>query len=131
MVLRALRTWSRSERRLLLHDIRESRIAIKNRTSSRKSPAPSPTSPNSRDVMGLTGVHQPGRCQIPSMKFTRRSPNEFRVDPSGPQKHLAALVLSYAATIGIAYHPDDWSPKSGHEWPYWHHQMWEYVGARF
>jgi len=22
---------------------------------------------------------------------------------------------------------DDWGPKGGHEWPYWHHQMWEYV----
>jgi len=22
-------------------------------------------------------------------------------------------------------------PKGGHKWPYWHHQMWEYVGAHF
>lgn len=23
---------------------------------------------------------------------------------------------------GIAHHLDDWGPKGGHEWPYWHHQ---------
>ena len=23
------------------------------------------------------------------------------------------------------------APKGGHEWPYWHHQMWGYVGAHF
>ena len=22
-------------------------------------------------------------------------------------------------------------PEGRHEWPYWHHQMWEYVGAHF
>ena len=22
-------------------------------------------------------------------------------------------------------------PKGGPEWPYWHHQMWEYMGAHF
>jgi hypothetical protein len=32
---------------------------------------------------------------------------------------------------GIPHHLDDWGPKGGHEWPYWHHQMWEYVGAHF
>jgi len=26
---------------------------------------------------------------------------------------------------------DDWGPEGGHDWPYWHHQMWEYVGAHF
>ena len=31
----------------------------------------------------------------------------------------------------IGHHLDDWGPESGHEWPYWHHQMWEYVGAHF
>ena len=29
---------------------------------------------------------------------------------------------------GIAHHLDDWGPEGGHEWPYWHHQMWEYIG---
>ena len=35
------------------------------------------------------------------------------------------------ASRGIAHHLYDWSPKGGYEWPYWHHQMWEYVGALF
>jgi esterase/lipase superfamily enzyme len=34
------------------------------------------------------------------------------------------------ASRGIAHHLDDWA-KGGHEWPCWHHQMWEYVGAHF
>ena len=29
----------------------------------------------------------------------------------------------------IPRHLDDWSREGGHEWPYWHHQMWEYEGA--
>jgi len=32
---------------------------------------------------------------------------------------------------GIAHHLDDWGPEGGHDWPYWHHQMWEYVGQHF
>jgi len=31
----------------------------------------------------------------------------------------------------IAHHPDDWGPTGGHEWPYWNHQMWKYVGQYF
>jgi hypothetical protein len=26
---------------------------------------------------------------------------------------------------------DDWGPEGGHEWPYWHHQMWEYIGSHY
>jgi esterase/lipase superfamily enzyme len=32
---------------------------------------------------------------------------------------------------GIAHHLDDWGPEGGHDCPYWHHQMWEYVGQHF
>jgi hypothetical protein len=32
---------------------------------------------------------------------------------------------------GIAHHLDDWGPEGGHDWPYWHHQMWEYVGTHY
>jgi len=35
------------------------------------------------------------------------------------------------ASRGIAHHLDDWGPEGGHDWPYWHHQMWEYVGSHF
>jgi len=35
------------------------------------------------------------------------------------------------ASRGINHHLDDWGPKGGHEWPYWHHQMWEYIGAHY
>jgi esterase/lipase superfamily enzyme len=28
---------------------------------------------------------------------------------------------------GIRHHLDDWGPQGGHDWPYWKHQMWEYV----
>jgi esterase/lipase superfamily enzyme len=26
---------------------------------------------------------------------------------------------------GIAHHLDDWGPKDGYDWPFWHRQMWE------
>jgi esterase/lipase superfamily enzyme len=44
----------------------------------------------------------------------------------GPTYQMSTVL----ASRGIAHHLDDWGPKGGHEWPYWHHQMWEYVGAR-
>ena len=31
----------------------------------------------------------------------------------------------------IAHHLDDRGPKDGHEWPYRHHQIWQYVGRIF
>ena len=46
---------------------------------------------------------------------------------SGPTYQMSAVL----ATRGIAHHLDDWGPKGGHEWPYLHHQMWEYVAAHF
>ncbi len=36
-----------------------------------------------------------------------------------------------AVLASRAHHLDDWGPEGGHDWPYWHHQMWEYVGAHF
>jgi esterase/lipase superfamily enzyme len=32
---------------------------------------------------------------------------------------------------GIRHSLDDWGPQGGHDWPYWKHQMWEYVRAAF
>ena len=28
----------------------------------------------------------------------------------------------------IPHHLDDWGPQGGHDWPYWHNMMWEYIG---
>jgi S-formylglutathione hydrolase FrmB len=28
---------------------------------------------------------------------------------------------------GIRHALDDWGPQGGHDWPYWKHQMWEYL----
>jgi esterase/lipase superfamily enzyme len=30
---------------------------------------------------------------------------------------------------GIRHHLDDWGPMGGHDWPYWHHQMQQYLLA--
>jgi S-formylglutathione hydrolase FrmB len=41
------------------------------------------------------------------------------------------FIDSQCQTPGI---PITWTtggPEGGHDWPYWHHQMWEYVGAHF
>jgi esterase/lipase superfamily enzyme len=35
------------------------------------------------------------------------------------------------ASRGIDQRLDDWGPDGGHDWPSWHHQMWEYVGTNF
>lgn len=43
---------------------------------------------------------------------------------AGPTHQLSSVLRSKA----IAHHVDDWGPEGGHDWPYWHHMMWEYVG---
>jgi esterase/lipase superfamily enzyme len=46
---------------------------------------------------------------------------------SGPSYHLSGLLRSK----GIRHSLDDWGPLGGHDWPYWKHQMWEYVRQLF
>jgi len=46
---------------------------------------------------------------------------------SAPSYQLADILRSK----GIAHSLDDWGPKGGHDWPYWHHQMWTYVSKLF
>jgi esterase/lipase superfamily enzyme len=46
---------------------------------------------------------------------------------SGPTYRMSEILRNR----GIAHHLDDWGPEGGHEWPYWHHQMWEYVGQHY
>src|SRR5438067_7068108 len=49
---------------------------------------------------------------------------------TGPFEHSGeAYRLSHIlASRGIAHHLDDWGPLGGHDWPYWKHQMREYLG---
>jgi esterase/lipase superfamily enzyme len=65
----------------------------------------------------------------PPARELRRPPRD-RVWPVGSARADLPNVHR-AREPGIAHHFDDWGPKGGHEWPYWHHQMWEYVGAHF
>lgn len=46
---------------------------------------------------------------------------------SGPSYHLGGIL----GAKGIPHSVDDWGPEGGHDWPYWHHQMWTYVSQRF
>jgi esterase/lipase superfamily enzyme len=46
---------------------------------------------------------------------------------SGPSYQLSSVL----AAKGIPHHLDDWGPQGGHDWPYWHHQMWEYINRLF
>ena len=41
----------------------------------------------------------------------------------GDAYHFAHLL----AMKGIRHSLDDWGPQGGHDWPYWKHQMWEYL----
>jgi esterase/lipase superfamily enzyme len=38
--------------------------------------------------------------------------------------HDMSRALSFN---GIRHHLDDWGPLGGHDWPYWKHQMREYL----
>jgi esterase/lipase superfamily enzyme len=42
---------------------------------------------------------------------------------SGEAYRLSAIL----ASRGIHHHLDDWGPLGGHDWPYWKHQLWEYL----
>jgi esterase/lipase superfamily enzyme len=46
---------------------------------------------------------------------------------SAPSYRLAQVL----AAKGVPHHLDDWGPMGGHDWPYWKHQMREYVGRLF
>ena len=66
-------------------------------------------------------LHQYASCDIRLVTGTGPWEN------SGSTYQMSAVL----ASRGIAHHLDDWGPKGGHEWPYWHHQMWEYVGQHY
>jgi esterase/lipase superfamily enzyme len=48
---------------------------------------------------------------------------------SGPFEHSgdAYRLSEILAGRGIPHHLDDWGPLGGHDWPYWKHQMREYL----
>jgi len=46
---------------------------------------------------------------------------------SGPSYQLAGILQGKGIPVSL----DDWGPKGGHDWPYWHHQMWTYVSQAF
>ena len=48
---------------------------------------------------------------------------------SGPFEHSgeAYRLSEILASRGIPHHLDDWGPLGGHDWPYWKHQMREYL----
>lgn len=48
-------------------------------------------------------------------------------EKSGPTYRLSAIL----AGKGIRHSLDDWGAKGGHDWPYWKHQMREYVSRLF
>jgi len=49
------------------------------------------------------------------------------VGNSGPTYHLSEVLSSK----GIRHSLDNWGPQGGHDWPYWKHQMREYISKLF
>lgn len=49
---------------------------------------------------------------------------------TGPwEKSEESYRLSHVlASRGIRHHLDDWGPLGGHDWPYWRHQLRQYLG---
>jgi esterase/lipase superfamily enzyme len=54
---------------------------------------------------------------------TGRGPHEDR----GPSDQLAGVLRSK----GIRHSLDDWGDQGGHDWPFWHHQMWTYCSRLY
>jgi esterase/lipase superfamily enzyme len=48
-------------------------------------------------------------------------------EDSGPSYRLARIL----SMKGIPHSLDDWGPEGGHDWPYWKHQMREYLSRLF
>ena len=48
-------------------------------------------------------------------------------EQSGESYRLSHILRSR----GIHHHLDDWGPLGGHDWPYWKHQMREYLGQLY
>jgi esterase/lipase superfamily enzyme len=46
---------------------------------------------------------------------------------SGPSYHLSGILRSR----GISHSLDDWGPLGGHDWPYWKHQVREYLSVLY
>jgi len=44
-------------------------------------------------------------------------------EDKGPTYRMASIL----ASKGLPHHLDDWGPAGGHDWPYWKHQMREYL----
>ena len=44
-----------------------------------------------------------------------------------PSDQLAAILRSK----GIRHSLDDWGDQGGHDWPFWHHQMWTYCSRLY
>ena len=48
-------------------------------------------------------------------------------EDSGPSRQLSEIL----SRRNIPHHLDDWGPQGGHDWPYWKHQMRDYIGRFF
>lgn len=48
-------------------------------------------------------------------------------EDSGPSYELAGILRAK----GIPHSLDDWGAQGGHDWPYWHHQMWTYCSQLY
>ena len=59
---------------------------------------------------------------------------EYRGSDRDTRRHkkvtVATAFSAVLASRGIAHHLEDW-PKGRHDWLYWQHQMWEYVGQHY
>jgi esterase/lipase superfamily enzyme len=51
------------------------------------------------------------------------------VTGSGPFENSAETyrLSAILASRGVRHHLDDWGPLGGHDWPYWKHEMREYL----
>ena len=71
----------------------------------------------------LGGVQDPEQIRLIGSCRIHLATGHGPWENSGPTHHLAGVL----ASKGIPHNVDDWGPMGGHDWPFWRHQMREYV----
>lgn len=76
---------------------------------------------NPVDYVG--GLHDPGRIALLNTSHLHLATGTGPWERSGETYHFSHLL----SLKGIRHSLDDWGDQGGHDWPYWKHQMWEYL----
>ena len=66
-----------------------------------------------------------------SGSWRMRHSYRHRQRPVGEQRAVVSAFKDFGGKKGIRHLLHDWGPQGGHDWPFWKHQMWEYITRLF